>query len=69
MFSKHALVCKGEITKPISRSGFLLTSLKRNGNRLGVKKIDACPKCSRGFLDPVSLVEHVERDHGGGSRA
>lgn len=30
--------------------------------------IDVCPKCSRGFRDPVSLVEHVERDHGGTSR-
>jgi hypothetical protein len=43
---------------------------QRNGSkRYGVKKvsISACPKCSKGFLDPVSLVEHVERDHGGSS--
>ncbi|PQQ17847.1 zinc finger AN1 and C2H2 domain-containing stress-associated protein 11 [Prunus yedoensis var. nudiflora] len=44
---------------------------EKGGNRAGVKKvtIDACPKCSKGFRDPVSLVEHVERDHGGTSRA
>ncbi|XP_020219148.1 zinc finger AN1 and C2H2 domain-containing stress-associated protein 13 isoform X3 [Cajanus cajan] len=43
---------------------------ERSGNRSGAKvTIDVCPKCSRGFRDPVSLVEHVERDHGGSSRA
>ncbi|XP_061340383.1 zinc finger AN1 and C2H2 domain-containing stress-associated protein 13-like isoform X2 [Gastrolobium bilobum] len=44
---------------------------ERNRNQSRVKKvtIDACPKCSRGFIDPVSLVQHVERDHGGSSGA
>ncbi|CAL9763819.1 unnamed protein product [Musa acuminata subsp. burmannicoides] len=34
------------------------------GNRV---TIDVCPKCSKGFRDPVALVEHVEKDHGGTS--
>ncbi|CAM8886136.1 unnamed protein product [Rhodiola kirilowii] len=44
---------------------------ERNGSRAGGKKvtIDACPKCSKGFVDPVSLVEHVEKEHGGTSKS
>ncbi|KAL6958857.1 Zinc finger AN1 and C2H2 domain-containing stress-associated protein 13 [Sarracenia purpurea var. burkii] len=44
---------------------------ERNGRPSSVMKvtIDVCPKCSRGFRDPVALVEHVERDHGGTSKA
>ncbi|KAJ0624412.1 putative transcription factor C2H2 family [Helianthus annuus] len=37
----------------------------------GVMKatLDVCPKCSKGFCDPVSLVEHVEREHRGTFKA
>ncbi|KAK1259063.1 Zinc finger AN1 and C2H2 domain-containing stress-associated protein 13 [Acorus gramineus] len=31
--------------------------------------LDICPKCNKAFRDPVLLVEHVERDHGGTSIA
>ncbi|KAJ6846821.1 zinc finger AN1 and C2H2 domain-containing stress-associated protein 16-like [Iris pallida] len=31
--------------------------------------VDVCPNCSRAFRDPVLLVEHVERDHTGSSKA
>ncbi|KAF2289398.1 hypothetical protein GH714_035959 [Hevea brasiliensis] len=43
------------------------------GGRLGWRRnvhkwCSRCmPQISRGFHDPVALVEHVERDHGGGS--
>ncbi|KAK8705333.1 hypothetical protein V6N13_048937 [Hibiscus sabdariffa] len=42
---------------------------KKNQSRVLKMSIDVCPKCSKGFRDPVTLVEHVERDHGGSSRA
>ncbi|PKA57437.1 Zinc finger AN1 and C2H2 domain-containing stress-associated protein 16 [Apostasia shenzhenica] len=31
--------------------------------------VDVCPKCSKAFRDPVLLVEHVEKDHGGSSKS
>lgn len=31
--------------------------------------VDVCPKCSRAFRDPVSLVQHVEKEHRGSSKA
>ncbi|GFP92233.1 zinc finger an1 and c2h2 domain-containing stress-associated protein 13 [Phtheirospermum japonicum] len=35
----------------------------------GTATLDVCPKCSKGFRDPVALVEHVEREHRGVSKA
>ncbi|GMJ02331.1 STRESS ASSOCIATED PROTEIN 13 [Hibiscus trionum] len=54
-----------------SSSGQVKKVDEKNNNQSRVLKmsIDVCPKCSKGFRDPVALVEHVERDHGGTSRA
>ncbi|XP_078430012.1 zinc finger AN1 and C2H2 domain-containing stress-associated protein 13-like [Wolffia australiana] len=57
-------------SSPIGRSGSAkqAESAPRVGSRLN-QEVDICPKCGKEFADPVSLVMHVERDHGGTSRA
>ncbi|CAN0910029.1 Zinc finger AN1 and C2H2 domain-containing stress-associated protein 11 [Linum grandiflorum] len=42
---------------------------KKQQSRVLKLPVDVCPKCSKGFRDPVDLVAHVERDHGGTSKA
>ncbi|KAJ3674644.1 hypothetical protein LUZ60_005260 [Juncus effusus] len=45
------------------------SSSSNYNNNMNGGNVDICPKCKKGFRDPVLLVEHVERDHGGTSRA
>ncbi|KAG6603221.1 Zinc finger AN1 and C2H2 domain-containing stress-associated protein 11, partial [Cucurbita argyrosperma subsp. sororia] len=43
-----------------------LSSILR-GNMVVLQEVEQtywCPKCSKGFINPIALVEHIERDHG-----
>jgi hypothetical protein len=43
---------------------------ERNGKQnCGKVTVDVCPKCSRGFRDPVDLLKHIDKDHRGTSKA